>query len=206
MPRTPSLPYLLQLPAGYERQPRRRWPLLLFLHASEERGTDRELLKKHGPLKLIVRGQQFPFMVLAPQCPANRSWNSRALLALVDAVCAHNRVDERRLYVTGISMGGYGTWALALAQPDRFAAIVPICGGGRPLLAKKIVHLPVWAFHGAKDDVVPLAESERMIHALKNAGAKHVKFTVYPEAGHDAWTETYENPAVFHWLLKQRKR
>jgi predicted peptidase len=205
MRRTPRLNYLLQLPAGYEQQKRKRWPLLLFLHASDERGTDLELVKTHGPPKLAADGWQFPFILVAPQCPSNRYWNSATLAALVNALSAEYRVDEQRLYVTGISMGGFGVWALAQTYPDRFAAIVPVCGGGQPATAQKIAHLPVWAFHGAQDEVVPPAQSERMVNALKMAGAKNVRLTVYPEAGHDSWTETYANPALYKWLLKQKR-
>lgn len=196
--------YLLYLPKGYERG-RKRWPLLLFLHGAGERGKDLELVKKHGPPKLIAEGQHFPFIVVSPQCPANQWWSNDVLAALLDNIVANYRVDESRVYVTGLSMGGYGTWALACEHPERFAAIAPICGGGNRLLAHRLKDVPVWAFHGAKDDVVPLAESERMVNAVKAAGGK-AKLTVYPEAGHDSWTATYANPALYKWLLRHRKR
>ncbi len=128
-----------------------------------------------------------------------------ALMALVDDVAARYKVDKDRIYVTGLSMGGFGTWAFAAAFPDRVAAIIPICGGGNPADAKKLKELPIWVFHGAKDPVVPSSRSEAMIKALKEAGASKVKFTLYPEAGHDAWTATYKNPEVWEWLLKQKR-
>jgi predicted peptidase len=135
------------------------------------------------------------------------------LLALLDNITAKYAVDTKRVYLTGLSMGGYGTWDLGLAYPERFAAIVPICGGGQVitvLLAsdakgQALKTLGVWAFHGGKDPVVPLEESQRMVDALKKAGVPDVKLTVYPEAQHDSWTETYKNPALYEWLLKHER-
>lgn len=198
--------YLLHLPAGYENQKRKRWPLVLFLHGAGERGADLELVKTHGPPKLVAAGQQFPFILVSPQCRDDEWWDVETLTALLDTLARQYRVDPKRIYVTGLSMGGYGAWALALAYPDRFAAIVPICGGGRTLLAKKIARLPIWAFHGAQDDTVPLEQSKRMIAALRRAGNKQARLTIYPDAGHDSWTETYANPALYRWLLKQQRR
>ena len=195
--------YLLHLPSGYARS-RKRWPLLLFLHGAGERGDDLELIKKHGLPKFLDERPEFPFIVVSPQCLAEQWWDTDLLITLLDTVCAEYRVDKSRVYVTGLSMGGYGTWALALAQPRRFAAIVPICGGGNRLLAKRIAHLPAWVFHGAEDEAVPLEQSEQMVEALRAAGGEP-RFTVYPETGHDSWTETYNNPEVFEWLLSQRR-
>jgi predicted peptidase len=113
-------------------------------------------------------------------------------------------VDPDRVYLTGLSMGGYGTWSLAAAHPERFAAIVPICGGGNPADAAKLASLPVWVFHGAKDPTVPLERSKEMVEAIKSAGG-NPRFTIYPEAGHDSWTETYNNPELYQWLLEQKK-
>jgi len=196
--------YLLHLPKGYERG-RKRWPLLLFLHGAGERGRDLDLVKKHGPPRLIAEGHDLPFIVVSPQCPSRRWWADDVLAALLDDVIAHHRVDEQRVYLTGLSMGGYGTWSLACEHPERFAAIAPICGGGNRLLAHKLKDVPVWAFHGAQDDVVPLAETEKMVKAVEASGGK-VKLTVYPHAGHDSWTATYANPKLTKWLLRHRKR
>jgi predicted peptidase len=126
------------------------------------------------------------------------------LINLLDDVVAKCSVDKERIYLTGLSMGGYGAWALASAYPERFAAITPICGGGRGFMADKLKDVPVWAFHGAKDNVVPLKESEEMVNAVKNRGGD-AKLTVYPEAGHDSWTETYNNPQLYEWFLQHRK-
>ncbi len=114
-------------------------------------------------------------------------------------------MDTERIYLTGLSMGGYGTWALAAKYPERFAAIVPICGGGKRFMARSLKDIPVWAFHGAKDNVVPLKESVKMVNAVKALGG-NARLTVYPDAGHDSWTETYRNKELYSWFLGHRKK
>ncbi|MFA4923876.1 MAG: prolyl oligopeptidase family serine peptidase [Ignavibacteriaceae bacterium] len=195
--------YLLYLPKNYNST-QEKFPLMLFLHGAGERGSDLNLVKRHGPPKLIEQGKDFPFIVVSPQCPENVWWSTDDLSALLDELVEQYQVDNKRIYVTGLSMGGYGTWALAEKYPNRFAAIAPICGGGNPLTICKIGNLPVWVFHGAKDPVVSINESQQLVNALKNCG-NNAKFTVYPETGHDAWTETYNNPEFYDWLLKQKK-
>lgn len=197
-----QMSYLLYLPPDYEQQ--ESWPLLLFLHGSGERGDDLELVKKHGPPKLIAAGKDFPFIVVSPQCPNDRRWEPIELVALLDDLSDKYKVDHDRIYVTGLSMGGFGTWQLASYVPDRLAAIAPICGGGEKYWAKQFAHLPVWAFHGAKDTAVPLERSQAMVDELTENGG-NPKLTVYPEAGHDSWTETYDNPELYTWLLEQRR-
>ncbi|MBM4090130.1 MAG: phospholipase [Planctomycetes bacterium] len=194
--------YLLYLPKDYDQK--ESWPLILFLHGAGERGDNLNLVKKHGPPKLIAAGQDFPFIIASPQCPKDRRWEPFELAALVDEVVAKNKVDEDRIYVTGLSMGGFGTWSLAAYQPRRFAALVPICGGGDPIMARLFRPIPAWVFHGAKDTVVPIERSERMVEAMNKSGGT-VKFTVYPDAGHDSWTETYANPELYDWLLQQKR-
>lgn len=195
-----SCRYLLHLPPGYAAA-RNRWPLILFLHGAGERGTDLEFVKRHGVAKLVEAQPDFPFIVVSPQCPADGWWSSELLAALLDEVERKYRVDKKRIYLTGLSMGGFGTWDLAMAQPHRFAALVPICGRGNPLRVHRIKHLPIWVFHGAKDRVVPLANSVDLVRALRKCGAKP-KFTIYPDAAHDSWTRTYENPRLYRWLLE----
>ncbi|MEX2112263.1 MAG: prolyl oligopeptidase family serine peptidase [Pirellulales bacterium] len=199
-----KLDYLLYLPEGYDQQD--KWPVLIFLHGAGERGDDLELVKKHGPPKLIEEGKSFPFIVVSPQCPNGQWWTTKPLelTALVDEIVAKHKVDEERLYLTGLSMGGFGTWMLAAYKPDRFAAIVPICGGGEVLATRALGQMPTWVFHGAKDPVVPLKRSEDMVEALKRVN-KEVKFTVYPDALHDSWTETYSNPQLYTWLLDHKR-
>jgi predicted peptidase len=197
-----QMSYLLYLPKDYEK--RESWPLLLFLHGSGERGDDLELVKKHGPPKLIAAGKDFPFIVVSPQCPKDRRWEPIELVALLNDLSGKYKVDDGRIYVTGLSMGGFGTWQLASYAPDRLAAIAPICGGGEKYWVKQFAHLPVWAFHGAKDSGVPLERSQVMVDELKKNGG-NPKLTIYPEAGHDSWTETYDNPELYTWLLEQKQ-
>jgi len=201
-----SLKYLLYLPKGYGENKDQKWPLMLFLHGAGERGNDVNKVKVHGPAKLVEQGKEFPFIIVSPQCPADSWWTDQldALVALLDDVQAKYAVDTNRVYLTGLSMGGFGSWALGCRYPNRFAAIVPICGGGEWFLAERLKNVPVWAFHGAKDNVVPLRESQEMVDALKRAGG-NVQLTVYPEANHDSWTETYNNPKLYEWLLSQHK-
>jgi predicted peptidase len=194
--------YLLYLPKDYDKQ--ESWPLLLFLHGRGERGDDLELVKRHGPPKLIAAGREFPFIVVSPQCPTGQWWEPIELLALLDELARAQKVDPDRVYVTGLSMGGFGTWRLAHYAPERLAAIAPICGGGEKYWVKEFAHLPTWAFHGGKDALVPPERSQVMVDEMKKEGGQP-KLTIYPEAEHDSWTETYENPALYEWLLTQRR-
>lgn len=199
-----SCSYLLYLPPDYGKVKDTKWPLLLFLHGAGERGDDVQRVRIHGPLKLAGEGKDFPFIIVAPQCPSDDWWDRKldTLTGLIREIEERYAVDQTRAYCTGLSMGGFGTWALACEHPGLFAAVAPICGGGARFTACRMKDVPVWAFHGAKDPVVPLARSQEMVDALKECGAKEVKFTVYPEAGHDAWTQTYENPEFYNWLLQ----
>ncbi len=212
--RTIGTDYLLFLPKGYEAKGAKRWPLMLFLHGAGERGSDLRKVAVHGPPKLVKDRADFPFIVVSPQCPTNQVWSDETLLALLDQVIAKHKVDVGRVYLTGLSMGGYGTWSLGVKHPERFAAIAPICGGGETInvLLSSRAKLPalkslgIWAFHGAKDSVVKLEESERMVVALRKAGVKEVELTVYPEAQHDSWTETYANEKLYEWFLKHERK
>lgn len=202
--------YLLFLPDGYGTNATKRWPLILFLHGSGERGTNLSLVTKHGPPKLDTTQTNFPFIVVSPQCPEGKIWSNDLLLALLDDIQNRYAVDPHRVYLTGISMGGFGTWSLGLSHPERFAAIAPICGGGdfiTPYLADKsqLRQLAVWAFHGGKDPVVPLEESQRMVNFLKKLKVSEVQLTVYPEAGHDSWTQAYADSELFAWFLKHSR-
>ena len=203
--------FLLSLPKDYAADPAKRWPLVLFLHGAGERGTDLQKVAVHGPPKLAKQGRDFPFILASPQCPEGQVWDTDTLIGLVDTLQAQLRVDPKRTYATGLSMGGYGTWSLAVKHPERFAAVAPICGGGETIRAllpaqrEALKSLGVWAFHGGKDNVVLPAESERMVDAFKRAGVTDVKLTVYPEAGHDSWTEGYNTPALYDWLLQHRR-
>jgi predicted peptidase len=200
-----TLNYWLYLPDDYNEKPRARWPLMLFLHGAGERGTNLTAVLKHGPPKLANEGKKFPFIIVSPQCPTNQWWSVPDLSHLLDNVIAKYRVDKDRVYLTGLSMGGFGTWSLAGTNPERFAALAPICGGGDPAIAPRLRQLPIWVFHGAKDKAVPVKKSIEMVDAVKAVGAD-VKLTIYPEAQHDSWTQTYDNPAFYDWLSRQRRR
>lgn len=201
--------YLLYLPEGYEKS-EERFPLVLFLHGAGETGTDTAKLKKEGLPKLVTKGKTFPFILVAPQSQG-MGWNSEALGGLLDEVASKYRVDPDRVYVTGLSMGGGGTIALAREFPERFAAMAPICAamfrspGSRESTVEKLKGIPAWYFHGGKDPVVPVSGSEQLVKALKDAGAD-VKLTIYPEAGHDSWTEAYDTPELYEWLLSHRRK
>jgi predicted peptidase len=207
------LDYLLFLPEGYGKTPGQRWPLILFLHGAGERGASIWKVATHGPPKNVATHPEFPFIVVSPQCPKGHTWDNDVLLGLLNEIIRTYAVDTRRVYLTGLSMGGYGTWNLGLAYPEKFAAIVPVCGGGEwisVLLSSRektrmLKTLAVWAFHGGKDPVVPLEESQRMVEMLKKVGVKEIKLTVYPEAKHDSWTQTYKNPELYDWLLQHQR-
>jgi len=203
--RTFQCQYRLWAPAGYKAGTRRRYPLVLFLHGAGERGKDISLVLKHGPPRQAAEGRRFPFFLLAPQCPEHRAWQPCVLSALLDEVTEAWPIDSARIYVTGISMGGLGTWSLANAFPERFAAIAPVCGPFIWIQPERFKKLPVWCFHGAMDEAVPLQDSIRIVKMLRSHGVA-VRFTVYPDANHDAWTPTFNNPAFCKWLLSKRRR
>jgi predicted peptidase len=210
---TDVMHYLLFTPTDYKGDGE-RWPLLLFLHGLGESGKNQlDRVKTHGPPKLVETRPDFPFVVVSPQCPMPKggmkdvpnAWKAEQLIQLVDHVVENLHIDRDRVYVTGLSMGGFGTWRLVSKYPDRFAAALPICGGGKPeTMAEKLTRVPIWAFHGARDEVVPLAKSQEMVDAVRAAGGD-VQFTVYPDVEHDSWTATYNNQEVYDWLLSHRR-
>ncbi|QDS99647.1 carboxylesterase family protein [Adhaeretor mobilis] len=200
-------PFLLSLPEGYEES-KQTYPLMLFLHGAGERGDgELERVKVHGPPMQIEQGKRFACIVVSPQCAADRWWDANELSALLDHIEANYRVDKKRIYLTGLSMGGYGSWALAQREPDRFAAIVPICGGGNARFVRyaKKISAPIWAFHGEKDSVVPVSELHEMQAALKEVGID-IRVTIYPEVGHDSWVKAYETPELYDWLFAQKRQ
>jgi predicted peptidase len=214
--------YLLSLPDDYATRPRTKWPLLLFLHGSGQRGSDVWLVAQHGLPRLLAEPAVLTpaeqaaaaqiaksFIVVAPQCSGLEVWDDAAVLALLDHASTTLEVDPARTYLAGLSMGAFGAWSIAMRHPQRFAALIAVCGGGRvaDITSAAGAHktalqqLGVWAFHGARDRVVPLEESERMVAAMKNIGAKDVRLTIYPEAEHDAWTAAFANAELYPWLL-----
>ena len=196
--------YILYLPPDYGKGDK-KWPLIMFLHGAGERGNNLELVKRHGPPKMVAHGKSFDFIIVSPQCPNDTWWPEKTdlVITLLDEIEAKYRVDTDRVYLTGLSMGGFGTWYVAEKYPQRFAAIAPICGGSEHYEASRLKNVPVWAFHGAKDNVVPLIRSQEMVDAVKKAGGD-AKLTIYPEAEHDSWTETYNNPELYQWLLSHK--
>jgi predicted peptidase len=204
-----TLDYLLHLPASYDAEPERHWPLIVFLHGIGERGSDLEKVKLHGIPMHVERDPDFPFVTLSPQCPDGLYWPHVVVLlgGLIRDTLARLRVDPDRVYLTGLSMGGQGTWELAMTYPELFAAIAPICG---PLPASHrsrsaaIAHLPIWVFHGEDDPVVPLEDSLAMVGMLQASGAEP-RLTVYPGVEHDSWIATYADPALYEWLLQHER-
>ncbi|SVE29801.1 uncharacterized protein METZ01_LOCUS482655, partial [marine metagenome] len=174
--------YWLFLPKSYDKK--KSWPLMLFLHGAGERGDNLDQVKKWGPPKRVGEKKDFPFVVISPQCPKNKRWNPAQLHSLVEHVAASHKIDRLRMYCTGLSMGGYGTWAMIAKYPKLFAAVAPICGGGDPDTAKRITGIPIWAFHGEADRVVPPTRSSSMIDAIKKAGGTKAKLTIYPGVNH----------------------
>ncbi len=201
---SPVYRYLEYLPKGYDPKGNTSWPLILFLHGAGERGSDLEILKGVG-LPPALERNPVPFIVITPQIPERETWGVSDLASFMDYLAGKYRIDERRQYLTGISMGGFATWYFAAHRPDLFAAIAPICGGGNSAQAKKLVHVPVWAFHGADDKVVSPDNSRRMVRELERLGG-NVLYTEYPDTGHDSWTRTYGNPALYRWFLRFRRK
>lgn len=212
-----DISFWLYLPKNYQPDGK-PVPLMLFLHGAGERGKDLAVVKKHGPPMLVDKGKEFPFIIVSPQRSMTQEeeklpykewkktpWRPERLTALLDTLEKNYNVDKSRVYLTGLSMGGYGTWNLASTHPKRFAAIAPICGGGDPKKMAVLKDLPIWTFHGDKDTTVKISETEAIIKAIKAAGGDP-KFTVYKGVGHHSWIKAYENSKLFEWLLEHRKK
>jgi predicted peptidase len=219
--------YQVYIPADYT--PKKKWPVILFLHGAGERGEDCELQTRVGIGPAIRRDTtSFPCLVVLPQCRRGLVWagemEAQALQALEQTIKEFNG-DRQRVYLTGLSMGGYGTWYFAARHPGKFAAIAPICGGVVPparfpfppdaaaqipaekpyeTIAAKIGKTPVWIFHGDADLSIPVGESRRM-HAALQASGGNVKYTEYPGVGHNSWDQAYAEPGLLSWLLAQRR-
>lgn len=201
--------YQLYLPPGVAeaRGDGERWPLLIFLHGSGERGSDIARVKAHGPPKVADRqGGGFPFILVSPLLPAeDEDWDIAKLDAIVDRTMATLPVDRRRVYLTGLSRGGHATWRWAAAEPTRFAAIAAVAGRGDPATACALKDTPVWAFHGDRDDAVPPEGSFAMARAIRACGGRKGRLTIYPNLGHNAWDPAYDDPALYLWLLSHRR-
>ena len=196
------LDYLLYLPDGYTGKPT---PLLLYLHGGGESGGDVGRLQAKGLPKLLEAGMTLPFIVLVPHNPdPDKFFPNTLVSALLDEVTASYRIDASRIYLTGYSRGGFGAWHLAMQRPETFAALVPVAAGGLATYAFRLQHVPVWAFHGSRDETVPLSYGAAMVEALSAAGGD-AKLTVLGADHETVLEQTYRNPALYRWLLEQRR-
>ena len=210
------LNYLLYAPGAYAKDPKRRWPLIVFLHGSGERGTDPLLVEAQPLPKTLTTTTSFPAVVLSPQVPPPYFWWSDLIEpvdALVQQIETRYRIDPRRVYLTGLSLGGFGTWRYALQHPTRFAALVPIAGGyvqGSSAIPPNICVLrrtPIWAFHGSADTIVYPYQSKTLVKALRACGSTVVRLTLYPGVDHfGSWPRAYADPSLWKWLFAQRRR
>lgn len=198
--------YLLYLPKDYVTTTK-AYPLMIYLGGGSQRGTDLNKLKTFGPPNLIAKGQDFDFIIVSPQCPEGKTWTSEKWYdSLAIALIPKYRIDSNRIYVTGISIGGYGTWQAAMDYPDKFAAIIPLCGGindSDTANISKIKHLPIWTFHGTADNMISIAETERIYKKLKGLKSQ-IRFTTIKNGGHGI-QYLYEDPKIYQWMLKQRR-
>ncbi|MBR2987304.1 MAG: dienelactone hydrolase family protein [Clostridia bacterium] len=198
-----NMAYLLRYPDGYEEG--KHYPVILFFHGSGSRGTNIYRLKQNDFFETISVHGDFPFIVAAPLCSEN-SWFDQweHVLGMTEELVSSSFCDEDRLYVMGVSMGGYAAWQLAMSRPYLVAALVPICGGGMRWNASRVRRIPVWAHHGEEDPLVPVQESKDMVEAVNTAGG-NARLTLYPDMGHEIWVKVYETPEVFSWLLSQKR-
>lgn len=203
--RIKQLKYMISLPEGYCED--KKYPMIVALHGAGERGEDVSLVTVHGVAKYVEAGLKLDAVVIAPQCPANLVWNSLTfeLKELIDHIAATYSVDADRIALTGLSMGGFGTWEMGISYPDFFCALAPVCGGGMSWRVGLIGKTPVWAFHGDVDNVVPKENSYMMVDALKSKGG-NVRLTVFHGVGHNSWESAYETTNVIQWLLSQNRR
>ncbi|NBL64240.1 prolyl oligopeptidase family serine peptidase [Flavobacterium sp. NST-5] len=197
-----ELQYALHLPEDLKSKK----PLIVFLHGSGEKGSDIEKVKVHGPFKYL-KTNNIDSYVLAPQCPENEYWDSETLYKLIQKIQKEYKIDESRIYLTGLSMGGWGAWNLAFAHPEMFACLVPICGfvDRVPMIENcKIQNMPIRMYHGLLDDVVDVNYSIEIYRKLQKCN-KNITFTIFDDANHDSWTRVYDNPEIYNWMLQQRK-
>jgi predicted peptidase len=195
-----ELGYALHIPANIKEKK----PLLIFLHGSGEKGSDIEKVKIHGPFKYL-KEHKLDAYVLAPQCPENEEWDTEVLYRLILKIQKENNIDSDRIYVTGLSLGGWGTWNLAFAHPDMFAAIIPISGFVDLIQLEqtcKIAKIPTRIFHGLMDDVVNIDYAITIYKELKKCNS-NVELTIFEDAGHDSWSRVYDNQEIYDWMFKQ---
>ena|SRR5919199_1928731 len=197
--------YLLFLPKDYAKQTA-TYPLVIYLHGGSQKGNDLNKLKLYGLPHLVDQGTDYPFIIASPQCPDNKYWSTENWFEnLYRDLRAKYRVDTNRVYVTGISMGGFGAWQVAMDYPNTFAAVIPLCGGcNDSTQICRISHVPVWTFHGTADDQIPISETERLINRLEKCNGK-AKFTRLNGEGHSI-QYLYGNKVIFDWMLQQKRQ
>jgi len=199
-------PYAIYVPDEY--QGKYAWPAILFLNGSGERGTDGEKQTKVGiGPAIIAHPERFPCIVIMPQLQPDKVWHEpdsvKLAMACLEQTEADYKIDPDRIALTGLSLGGFGTWHMGALYPDRFCALGPICGGGDVEQARALAKTPIWAFHGALDPVVPADRSREMVAAVRMAGGD-VRYTEFPSMGHNAWDAAYNDAEFIAWLLKKR--
>ena len=196
--------YAEYLPKDCEKN--KKYPLVLFLHGAGERGDNLDLVCRHGYMKHVKEsGAEYPFIIIAPQCPKGKYWGcyTESLLAFIDYICDTLPVDKERIYLTGLSMGGTGTWMLAMAAPERFAAIAPICGSGIYWYGESLVKTPIMVYHGDCDEIVPINESVNMIKSVNKRGG-NAEIKILYGVGHNAWDEAYLGDKLYNWFLSHK--
>ena len=201
-----KIQYLVQLPRGYQDDTNQFWPMVCYLHGIGESGDDIKKVLRFGPPRLVAQGRELPCIVISPQLPKDYFWfrESNAMIDLLDEVTKRYRVDKRRVHVTGNSMGAFGAVLLAAREPGRFASLVPVCGGVDYVDSLRLHDVPIWAFHGEKDPIIPVEESRRLVELVRQIGGK-ARLTIYPDLGHNCWDRAYEDPALWDWMLAQKK-
>ena len=205
-----DVPYLLYLPKDYQADGEKKFGLMYFLHGRGESNGPLSLVAKWGPPKFAARGDDLPWIVVSPQCPKSDNWSSDTqqtrLTELLHATIKNYNIDEGRVFLTGLSMGGYGSWTMATHHPELFAAVAPVCGGGDPNQAEKLKDVPIWVFHGDQDRAVPFERSVKMVEAIKNAGGEKIRFTTLEYIGHNCWSAAYATPELYQWMEQQAKQ
>lgn len=200
-----SRAFVVYVPRDYD--PAKAWPLIVFLHGAGERGDDGLKQTEVGIGRAVrLDPERWPAIIVLPQCPEGVWWDKaiHEVDKAVEQTLAEYNIDRKRMYLTGISMGGYATWVYGAQQADRFAALMPICGGGYPEDAKALASIPIWAFHGAKDEVVLPRESQKMVEAVKEAGGT-VTYTEFEDADHNSWDAAYADQKAIRWLFRQSR-
>jgi pimeloyl-ACP methyl ester carboxylesterase len=202
-----TISYLLYLPKDYDSANKSQ--LILFLHGRGESYGPLNLVAKWGPPRFAARGDELPYVLVSPQCPGDDSWQKptqqKRLVELLDHIVNKYSIDEDRICLTGLSMGGYGSWRMAADHPERFSSVVPVCGGGDPGDAEKLQGLPIWVFHGDQDGAVPIQRSVEMVEAIKAAGGTKIRFTSLEHIGHNCWSAAYATPELYQWIRQQKK-